>query len=331
MSITVEKTDFEGIEAQWLELLPSCATNTIFVTPWWQRVWWDHFGDGKELQILAVRDGDRLLGIAPMRIQEGVLSFLGDTDLFDYHDFLVARGAEEVFYPALLDHLGPLDWRTMHLGSLPEGSPSLKHLPLLAERLGMSVEVTEEDTAPVADLPTSWDEYLAGLNKRNRHELRRKLRRLDNADHAHQYVCDDPESLAGCMGDFFRLLRLSSPDKAAFLTPERERFFSDVASELASHGMFKLYFLDVDEKRVASCICFDYGDSYLLYNSGYDPEYASLSVGLLNKALCIQEAIEQGKQRFEFLRGAERYKYDLGGKDRVVYQLVAHRGGNPST
>ncbi|MCH8206038.1 MAG: GNAT family N-acetyltransferase [Chloroflexi bacterium] len=327
MPITVEVTDFEGIEDQWGELLPSCATNTIFVTPWWQRVWWDHFGDGSELQLLTVRDGDRLLGIAPMRIREGVLSFLGDTDLFDYHDFLVARGSEEAFYEALCDHLQYLNWRSMFLGSLPEGSPTLTHLPLMAERMGMSVEVSEEDTAPVAYLPTSWDGYLAGLSKRDRHELRRKLRRLDNADHAHQYICDNPETLAGCMGDFFRLLRSSSPEKAAFLTAERESFFSDVASELASRGQFKLYFLEVDEKRVASCICFDYGDSYLLYNSGYDPDYASLSVGLLNKALCIREAIEQGRQRFEFLRGAERYKYDLGGKDRVLYQLVAHRGG----
>ena len=328
MPITVEITDFEGIEDQWAEFLPSCVTNTIFVTPWWQRVWWNHFGDGAELQILTVRDGDRLLGIAPMRLREGVLSFLGDTDLFDYHDFLVARGTEEAFYEALCDHLLHLNWRSMHLDSLPEGSPTLRYLPSLAERKGMSVEVSEEDTAPVAYLPTSWDGYLAALTKRHRHELRRKLRRLDNADHARQYICDDPETVARCMGDFFRLLKLSSPDKAAFLTAEREAFFLDVASELASRRQFKLYFLEVNEKRVASCICFDYGDSYLLYNSGYDPDYASLSVGLLNKALCIREAIEQGRQRFEFLRGTERYKYDLGGKDRVVYQLIAHRGGD---
>jgi CelD/BcsL family acetyltransferase involved in cellulose biosynthesis len=131
------------------------------------------------------------------------------------------------------------------------------------------------------------------------------------------------------MADFFRLMRSSSTDKAEFLTPEREHFFLDIASVLAARGQLKLLFLEVDNKRVASCVCFDYGNSYFLYNSGYDPEYASLSVGLLNKALCIREAIEQGRNRFEFLRGAERYKYNLGGKDRVVHQLVARRGDVP--
>ena len=326
MAVSIEITDFEGIEGQWEELLPSCVTDTIFVTPWWQKVWWNHFGEGAQPHILALRDGHRLLGIAPMRLRDGVLSFLGDTDLFDYHDFLVVEGAEEPFYDALCDHLLHTDWHTLHLGSLPEGSPTLSHLPALAERKGILVEMEQEDTAPVTYLPSSWDDYLAGLTKRDRHELRRKLRRLDRADHARQYACDNPETLADCMGDFFRLLRASSPEKAAFLTAEREGFFRDVASELAARGQFKLYFLEVDEQRVASCICFDYGDSYLLYNSGYDPEYSSLSVGLLNKALCIREAIEQGRRRFEFLRGTERYKYDLGAKDRALYQFVARRG-----
>lgn len=329
MSISVEISAFDGIENQWAEFLPSSVTNNIFVTPWWQRVWWAHFGSGSELRILAVRDENRLLGIAPMKLREGVLSFLGDTDLFDYHDFLVARDSEEQFYETLCDHLVETDWHTMHLGSLPEGSPTLQHLPRLCERKGLSVVVSNEDMAPVADLPSSWDEYLAILGKHDRHELRRKLRRLDNADGARQYTCDDPDTLALCMADFFRLMRSSSTDKSEFLTPEREHFFLDIASVLAARGQLKLLFLEVDNKRVASCVCFDYGNSYFLYNSGYDPEYASLSVGLLNKALCIREAIKQGKNRFEFLRGAERYKYNLGGKDRVVHQLVARRGDVP--
>ncbi len=116
------------------------------------------------------------------------------------------------------------------------------------------------------------------------------------------------------MDDFFPLMRASSHDKDDFLTPEREDFFKKLALELAPRGQFKLYFLEVDGVRVASCICFDYAGTYLLYNSGYDPEFSTLSVGLLNKALCLKEAIEEGRECFDFLRGNERYKYDLGGK-----------------
>ena len=73
------------------------------------------------------------------------------------------------------------------------------------------------------------------------------------------------------------------------------------------------------------CVNFDYGSSYLLYNSGYDPAYARMSVGLLNKALTIQWAIASGKRVFDFLRGDERYKYELGAVDRWIYRLTVRR------
>jgi len=94
---------------------------------------------------------------------------------------------------------------------------------------------------------------------------------------------------------------------------------------LSEAGIFKLFFMEVDGKRVASCIAFDYGDAYLLYNSGYDPEYSALSVGLLNKAFCMRDALEAGKSTFDFLRGTERYKYDLGGQNQIVYQMTIKR------
>ena len=325
MPTTVETAEFAQIDEQWEEVLPVSITNNVFVTPWWQRIWWEHFGTDSQLRIFVVRNGDRLLGIAPMRLREGVLSFLGDTDLFDYHDFVVLRDSEEVFYETLCDYLAGTDWHTMHLGSLPEGSPTLRYMRKMSDGNGISVTVSDEDKAPVAKLPSSWDEYLAGLRRHDRHELRRKLRRLERADGARQYTCNSIGVLADSMADFFRLLRSSSPDKATFLTGARERFFMDVASEMASRGHLRLCFLEVGGHRVASCICFDYDGAYLLYNSGYDPEYASLSVGLLNKALCIREAIERGRMRFEFLRGSERYKYNLGAVDRVVSRMVVRR------
>ena len=325
MPYSVKQEGFESIYDQWERILPSCSTNTIFVTPWWQRIWWSHFGAGAESVILSVRDGDEVVGIAPLMKRDGVVSFAGDKNLFDYLDFVVVRGKEAGFYEAICEYLLKQDWHTLELTSVPAESPTLSRLPPLAEGDGVSVKVTEEEMTPVAFLPSTWDDYLSGLGKKDRHELRRKLRRLERADNARQYLCDDEDTLSSSMEDFFRLLKASSPDKMAFMTKEREDFFADVAMELSKRDQFKLYFLEVSGVRVASCICFDYGNSYLLYNSGYDPDYSTLSVGLLNKALCIKDAIEEGRHSFNFLKGTERYKYNLGGKDEAVYNLVVRR------
>ena len=325
MPYAVSVKDFDAIEGEWQELLTSCPAGGIFVTPQFQRVWWRHFGGDSQLAVSSVRDGDRLLGIAPLMLRGDVLSFVGGSDLFDYRDFVVRGGEESAFFAGLWDHLVDLPWSMMELGELPEGSPTLEHLPPLADGSGMKVEVSEEEATPVAALPASWDEYLGGLRKKDRHEVRRKLRRLESAEAPNQYICDNPETLESCMQDFFRLLRASKPEKDEFMTPARERFFVDIALELAPKGQFKLYFLEIGGVRVASCICLDYCDEYLLYNSGYDPDYSALSVGLLNKVLCIREAIEEGRHSFNFLKGTERYKYHLGGKSQPVHRLVVRR------
>jgi hypothetical protein len=321
MGYTIQEETFESIWDEWERILPSCSTNTVFVTPWWQKVWWNNFSADNELHILSIRDGDELIGIASLMISDGTLTFAGDKELFDYLDFLVPKGNEARFYGTLFDHIMGMDWQSIDLPSLPHNSPTLEYVPRLAKEKGLEVDIEEEETTPVAYLPESWDEYLAGLRKKDRHELRRKIRRLEAADSPRQYSCNDPD----CMQDFFRLLRASRADKDAFLTPEREKFFLDIAEELSSRDQFKLYFLEVNGERVAGCICFDYGESYLLYNSGYDPAYSQLSVGLLNKALSLQTAIEEGRQSFNFLKGNERYKYNLGGKDEAVYHLTARR------
>ncbi len=325
MTDSVHKEDFESISAEWEQLLPHTTSDTIFITPWWQELWWERYAGSATLEILSIRNECTLLGIAPLMLQGDTLSFLGDTDLFDYHDFLVRNGCEDSFYTTLWRHIETMNWKTMELKSLRESSETLQRFPAFAETNGWNASITEEDVSPYTNLQPSWDEYVSGLRKKDRHELRRKLRRLNNGNEATQYAFQTPDDIAEAMPEFFSLMRASRPDKDDFLTADREQFFSDLAQELASRNQFKLFFLELNNIRVASCICFDYNGSYLLYNSGYNPEYSSLSVGLLNKALCIQDAIETGKKSFDFLRGSERYKYNLGGTNQTIHQLIIQR------
>ena len=327
MTAAVAEETFDSIREGWERILPRCPSDTVFAAPWWHKTWWDNFGgDGdRQPRILSVRDSERLLGIAPLMSDGGSLTFLGDRDLSDYFDFIVPEDAAERFYPALWERLAEMDWSLLDLPSLPSGSPTLAHLPRLAESAGMKVEIEENETTPKTHLPATWDDFLAGLRKKDRHELRRKLRRLDHESEHRQYAADMGDSLADSMGDFFRLLRASRDDKRAFMTEPRERFFTDIARAASERGVFRLYFLEVNGARVAGCICFDYGGDYLLYNSGYDPAYSKLSVGLINKALSLRSAIDDGRGVFNFLKGNERYKYNLGGRDESVFDMTIER------
>jgi CelD/BcsL family acetyltransferase involved in cellulose biosynthesis len=98
-----------------------------------------------------------------------------------------------------------------------------------------------------------------------------------------------------------------------------------MASAMAAAGLVRLFMLYCNRKPVASVFCFDAGSQLYMYNSGYDPSYANLSVGLVSKVMCLRWAIENGKQGLDFLRGNEPYKYDLGATDQDIYRLIVRR------
>ena len=325
MTSSVGVDSFTALEETWQRLLPAAQANTIFFTPYWQRIWWQKFGHSAELSLLSLHKGSQLLGIAPLMREEDILSFIGDTDVCDYLDFIVARGCEAAFYEALLDHLDKEDWTALDLHCLAATSPTLTRFAPLAEKRGYSVELALEDVCPRVDLPQSWDEYLALLGKKDRHELRRKMRRLFQSGETRYYALENAAELAEGLQDFFRLHRQSRQDKAEFMTEEMAQFFRQITTYAAEMGHLKLYFLEIDGVRTSTALCFDYGDELSLYNSGFDPAYASLSVGLLLKAFCLKEAIAAGRKRFDFLRGAEPYKYDLGGRDLPIYRCLVRK------
>jgi len=315
---------FDSLAADWRELQHKSQNGSIFTSPEWMEVWWQHFGSGAELHLGAVRGGEGLIGIAPLRVKDGVAYFIGSGDICDYLDFVVKPGDEEAFFGALLDDLASREINQLDLSPVRPDSTVLTSLVDVALKKGWQVSSQQDGVSVELNLPATWDEYLQVLTTKQRHELRRKLRRLAEAGGADNRVCRE-----ACLEDldiFVKLFRESRDDKAAFLTPEMESFFWSIAEAMAQRKLLRLGVLEVNGSPAAAVMCFDYEDSIYLYNSGYDQEYAWLSVGLISKALCIQDAIQKGKRKFDFLRGDEAYKYRLGGQEVPLYRCLLNRG-----
>ena len=318
-------TSFQDIRVEWERLLSVLPMNTIFLTPQWQEVWWETFGDGRGMAGFYLRDEGGVAAIASLSRSGDTLSFMGNQDTFDYNDFMVSPGYEPVFFDTLLQCLEDQSCNALELVSLLETSPTLRYLPAIARERGYQVEVEKEDVTSGIELPGTWDEYLAALPKKDRHELRRKFRRLDSSVNWSWYSLDDQDEVAGNLAEFVSLMRQSRAEKDQYMTPERLRFFQRITHRMARLGAIKLFFLEIEGQRVATSLCFDYASSRLLYNSGYNPDFGYYSVGLLLNALCLKEALEQGMGYFDFLRGPEPYKHHLGGLQRDLYQMVVKR------
>jgi CelD/BcsL family acetyltransferase involved in cellulose biosynthesis len=68
------------------------------------------------------------------------------------------------------------------------------------------------------------------------------------------------------------------------------------------------------------------GGKFNYYQSGYDPNWASRSVGLVLLAKTVSDAFAEGHQEFDFLRGNEGYKGEWARGERWTIQLRLWRG-----
>lgn len=327
-----ESGGFAALKPEWNDLLHRSCCDSVFLTWQWQTTWWKHLGAG-DLLLLGLRDEGRLVGIAPLFYDFGdtrtVLRMIGCRDVSDYLDLIVEAGHEEAVYHRLLDYLSDEvpAWDLVDLCNIPQDSQTFVLLRDMADDRGFQTLVEVEDVCPIITLPETWDEYLMLLDKKQRHEVRRKLRRAEAAG-VRFVVVGEEHDLQAEMARFVDLHQKSTPEKDAFMDSTMQDFFLDVARVLQKEGWLQLTFVEVEGERSASLLNFDYGNAILVYNSGYDPgAFRHLSPGIVVTALCIEQAISLGRSRFDFLRGGEEYKYRFGAQDTMVRRLLIARPG----
>jgi len=246
---------------------------------------------------------------------------VGGVDVSDYLDLIAPAGLEEEAWQAVLQHRAgeASEW---DLHAIRAVSPTREIVPRLGLAAGLGVEVETEDRCPVLELPSSWEAYLEGLSGKDRHELRRKMRKLERElpgtsvrSHATRAGWD------AALAEFLRLHRLSKVGKARFMDERMEEFFQDATRALAGAGWARLWFLDWNGAAVASFLCLEYAGSVGLYNSGFDPVHAKLAPGIMLLAHVVRDAIERGVPVFDFLRGEESYKYSFGPEPRDLFRV----------
>ena len=325
-TLTTAIRPYECIEPAWTGLARRLSRPFPFDQPAWHATWWSRFGGDRVPLYLTVEDGDSLVAVAPLMRDGETLALAGDPRICDYTSLPIAVDRSPAVIDAVFTGLDALDWRTFHLWGLPEDSPGLAAAIAWGQERGYRVEQALEAVCPRIALPTTWEEYLAALTKKDRHELKRKLRRLTEAGDALAVrALSEPAEIEPALDTFFHWHRLSRLDKAEFMTPAMEAFFREMVLRLAHDGLTRLYLVDLDGRPVAALLAFHSGDEVLLYNSGYDPALAHASAGVVSKALTVRAAIEAGMRTFDFMRGDEPYKYDLGARDRAVRQLWINR------
>jgi len=337
MELTYHTTFPNDLREEWNALLDESISHVPFLRFDYLQTWWEHRGGGEwpeaELALVTARQAGRLIGIAPLFFthdHDGVpaLMLLGSIEISDYLDLIVRPDDLDAFLDNLIPFLSLPDkpaWRTMDLYNLLDSSPTLAALTAAANRHGLSCQQTQLQHSPYIPLPGDWETYLAGIDKKQRHEIRRKMRRAEASEvPVRWYIATNDASLDAEIDDFLSLMA-QDEDKAVFLTPVMRQTMHAIIRCAFEEDCLLLAFLEVGGKKAAGYIMFDYIDRVWVYNSGFDHSYMEYSPGWVLLGHLLQWANDHQRIEFDFMRGNEDYKYRFGAVDRFVMRVTLAR------
>jgi CelD/BcsL family acetyltransferase involved in cellulose biosynthesis len=321
---------------EWDQLLQKSASFVPFLTYDYMEAWWRTRGGGEwppdsPLILIAAFEDEHLVGIAPLFHAENVLGdpvlmFVGAIEVSDFLDFIVEPETLPRFISGLIDFLlsekDLPEWELLDLYNLLEDSPTLNVLQAEANERGWVYEQVSLQPSPYIPLPDDFNDYMEGIDGKQRREIRRKLRNLESSfmDGALVFT-DDPDRLYDDV-DAFLTMMAQDPNKRDFLTDAMRQHLHNIAQVAFENGWLQLAFFTIDGERAAGNMSFNFNKRLWLYNSGWEWEYREFSPGWLLLTYLIEWATENGIQEFDFMRGDEDYKYKFGGVDRHVYRAT---------
>jgi CelD/BcsL family acetyltransferase involved in cellulose biosynthesis len=336
MNYTLHSDFSEFDPNEWNALLIESVTDVPFLRYEYQRIWWQHRGGGEwkdaELVLIAARENGKLIGVAPLFLAQydsrPALLLNGSIEISDYLDVIVRKDDHARFLSGLLDFLAsnlPDNWSALDWYNLPDDSPTLAALQAEASKRGWDHREEVYRPTPRIALNGSFEDYLARLEKKQRHEIRRKMRRATESGRARFYVVEKDADIEPEMESFLHLM-IQDPNKALFLKDMMRDQMSDAIRAMHAGGYLWLGFLEVDGVKAAASLNFDYNNKLWGYNSGVSRDHMEFSPGWVLLGHTVQWCCENGRSEFDFMRGDEEYKYRFGGVNKYVMRVTLDRG-----
>jgi CelD/BcsL family acetyltransferase involved in cellulose biosynthesis len=314
----------------WHELVQADPAGTFFHTPAYLKLYWEEFGETPDHLLLAFAeedDGTQVGACALERIGT-TLRFLGGTEVTDYMGPVGVPDRQDAIAKELWATLLTRDdWGEADLWGLPEDKPWLGLLSESAAAQGLTTEIADDHdgVAPFLSLPGTWDEYLAGLPSKLRHEIKRKAKRLEAEAGPYEIEVATAETLMPLLDRFVDLHRMSEGPKGVFMVPGMEIFFRRLGETFCADGVFRLAFIEMSGERPAGTVGFSWGGNFSLYNSAFDRKWQALAPGMVLVGEDIRMAIDEGCEGFDLLKGDYPYKYRFGAHPRAVRRLIVRR------
>jgi CelD/BcsL family acetyltransferase involved in cellulose biosynthesis len=319
--------DLNGLQGEWTALFDADTLAAPFLSFEWLSVWCRHWGSQGTPWILAVRDGERLAGLALFQLshRRGMRFLTGlGVGFGDYWDVLAApedrERATEAVAAALRQRSS--EWDALVVDKLPEDSIA----EAVLHSAGLRVQRPARLPSPRIVLPETFDAYLAGLSKNRRWRIRRNLKAIDNGELTVRTV-SEPAAMLRTL-ERWQALRVEwweKREREMLGEHGSERFLAftqDVVLALAPLNRAVVWEVSDRDQLIGVTVNFLDESTFYYWLWGFDSRFEDLRPGHTLIAYGIRWSIETGRRYFDFMIGGESYKYDYAPEERGVMSMT---------
>jgi CelD/BcsL family acetyltransferase involved in cellulose biosynthesis len=328
MKVTrIGENEFIRMQASWNGVLQNSRTDEVFLLWEWIDSWWTIFRNpARELFIIqAFNDAGKTIGFAPLYRENltllglrygKILKLCGDPETYpDHLDFFCEEHWEEEFLKAIFrylqEHLEA--WDYIDLNGLSESSIIRDFLKLGDPGLGdLRWGWRDYSECPYVGTPGNFKSYLESFSGKKRYTLLKRRRLLCEGEVLTVQAIKTPDEIEKYLDTLFSLHAERAQRKginSTFMEEKVGAFHRKLIGGLLKKGKVDFSVLYRKDFPLAAIYCFRHNSKYYYYQSGISNEGERHSAGLVLLSMMIEKCFDEGYREFDFLRGAEEYKY----------------------
>ncbi len=334
----LSESEFAAMREEWNKLLSESDNNSVFLLHEWVLTWWRIFKTNKTLFTIAIyNDANELIGIAPLYLEKisylkllrlRIIQFLGANKISpDYLGFIFKSGDRKMVFEGILKFLfeNSSQWDIIRLGDMLCKADEIALIKALCQNNHRYFSIIDQVICPYIDLPNSIEAYLQSFGHNHRYNLKRIVKTLNSEFDCEYGTAKSDEEMTDLLAALFDLHQQRANvmnRSSAFDSDLIREFHKQLIPELFNKGIFNIYYLKLDGKVQCCMHAFIYNKCFYFYQSGFNPEYSRFSLGRIMLFNTIRSAIEQGCERYDFLKGDEAYKRHWAKKSQQTVTLL---------
>lgn len=336
--VVTELSQLSPLAGEWDEL--ASANQLPLMAPACVMAWWRNLAPARaQPRVIVVRDGGRLVGLAPFYLQPGWRGGglglrLPGIELGGRLAPLVAAGHEPAVAGEIASALASCAARS--------GAVTLEGTPLSSDWAAALGDGWPGRRRPasrryqVSGCPTvslredSFEAWLSAKSSNFRREMRRLRRQFIAAGGTTR--SSTVESLPSDIDLFVRLhvARWEGRGSSSFvgLGERLAGVLGDMGHALLEQeGRFRMRMLEVDGEPISAQLFLAAGGRVLYINGGWDERFAKLKPSMLGILDAIEEGFERGESRVDLGLGEQSYKLRFAdGSDPVAWTILTPVG-----